>query len=398
MAQFNYQPPPQQSYPYEASGLPLATQSGNQSQPSGSWHNHHHQRQQPITPQYPPSQTHYAPQGHTGHHQSSSNQSSSSHLSQQQPHATANARFYPPQQHSTPQPTQPTSSQQSETFYGFVKDEIDAKILIEACVNKELPLIPDIPCGGEGASSGKVYVFCESSSQILKMRWRDGLHWSSSRISGNFLLYREVESTDVPTNVQRAQEKEATALFTTSSLRPYTRLIPNGLAKRTISLTGSDGLRYRVINYFYPKFVEHHYAPPNLRQIFDPNARGMLQMPSQVPHLQKYATKSNSTAGAATSSNIQSDSMETLAPQSHAMRNSPQNTAIRLPPLENNRSQTSQYLPVRPDVQQQHFHQHQPLYPGIRELSKAFEGNPNWAESPVILAPLLLQGVKWGDR
>ncbi|KAJ3019369.1 UNVERIFIED_CONTAM: hypothetical protein HDU68_010679 [Siphonaria sp. JEL0065] len=43
------------------------------------------------------------------------------------------------------------------------------------------------------------------------------------------------------------------------ALRANCRFIPNGLAKRTIGLTGSDGLKYRVISYFYPMDVEHFY-------------------------------------------------------------------------------------------------------------------------------------------
>ncbi|ORY53884.1 hypothetical protein BCR33DRAFT_10874 [Rhizoclosmatium globosum] len=66
-----------------------------------------------------------------------------------------------------------------ETFYGFVKDETDAKILVEACIQKVLPLVKDAPL--TGVRSGTCYVFGESGSQIQKQRWRDGGSWSSSR-------------------------------------------------------------------------------------------------------------------------------------------------------------------------------------------------------------------------
>ncbi|KAI8609169.1 hypothetical protein BC830DRAFT_1085673 [Chytriomyces sp. MP71] len=68
-----------------------------------------------------------------------------------------------------------------------------------------------------------------ASTQAQKARWRRAFSWSSSRTSGPFLLYREVEPLDALSARDHGQRDWS--LFDTSSLRSNTRLIPNGLAK-----------------------------------------------------------------------------------------------------------------------------------------------------------------------
>ncbi|ORY43970.1 hypothetical protein BCR33DRAFT_232432 [Rhizoclosmatium globosum] len=89
------------------------------------------------------------------------------------------------------------------------------------------------------------------------MRWRDGRRWSPSRINGPFLMYREVEAGS-PTGARKdiAGTRER---FDTTCFRAGTRGVVGGLVKRTVTLEGSDGNRYRVINYFYPGMVEGWY-------------------------------------------------------------------------------------------------------------------------------------------
>ncbi|KAJ3286818.1 hypothetical protein HDU79_006185 [Rhizoclosmatium sp. JEL0117] len=148
---------------------------------------------------------------------------------------------------------------ESETYFGFVKDVNDAALLIEACVAGELQTMQDLPYGMTALPirSGSVIVFAENSSKSLRVRWRDGALWSCSRICGPFLLYREVVCTKdaagnpIPKAVSSMKEKKSP--FTVSSVRANSRLVPCGLAKRTISLNGSDGNKYRVISYFYPQ-------------------------------------------------------------------------------------------------------------------------------------------------
>ncbi|KAI8610434.1 hypothetical protein BC830DRAFT_1145796 [Chytriomyces sp. MP71] len=137
----------------------------------------------------------------------------------------------------------------------------------------------------------------------MMVRWRDGERWSPSRIHGQFLLYREVTSTRHDSNV-RNELPETCTRFNTSGARPNTRLVPNGFAKRTITLTGSDGNRYRVISYFYPHDISHLYgdeisdvAPPTTREGSRGNrnvpAGVLLSTPAQNPNLKRFVSRIN---------------------------------------------------------------------------------------------------------
>ncbi|KAI9324092.1 hypothetical protein BDR26DRAFT_926138 [Obelidium mucronatum] len=162
-----------------------------------------------------------------------------------------------------------------ETFFGFVRDKSDASILVEAVISGRLQAVSHFPTepGGLPFRSGSLIVFCESK----RVRWRDGGLWTTSKASGDFLLYREVCPDDgaLPSEL----EVEDSLVFTTPNVRPQTRLVPNGMAKRTITLMGSDGLRYRVIGYFRPRDVEHYYRQTTQVPLVH------LPLPSDIPHL-----------------------------------------------------------------------------------------------------------------
>ncbi|KAI9330880.1 hypothetical protein BDR26DRAFT_871079 [Obelidium mucronatum] len=179
---------------------------------------------------------------------------------------------------------QPTNDpNEFETFYGFIKTRQDAETIVEACVQGILRPIHDLSVSCDGT----VICFSESSAVSgvgvgecgQKMRWRDGLNWSSSRISGPFLLYRQVESQQWP---QKVQERDS--LFSTTSLRANTRVVVNGLAKRTMAVVASNGVKYRIINYFYPYEVEEHYSERLAR---GRGAGSILRTPSEVPELSR---------------------------------------------------------------------------------------------------------------
>ncbi|KAJ3267126.1 hypothetical protein HDU77_005328 [Chytriomyces hyalinus] len=165
-----------------------------------------------------------------------------------------------------------------ETFYGFVKDPEDAQILVNACVQGALPVIGDMPLAGsrtEPIRSGSVVVFCENS-ESMRVRWRYGILWSCSKISQQFLLYREVANS----NAEVPQQRERHSNFVVQNVRPNTKLIPNGLAKRTISLRGADGFRYRIISYFHPRDVDHIYKQTT--------RGGTLKRPSDLSELHQF--------------------------------------------------------------------------------------------------------------
>ncbi|KAJ3265705.1 hypothetical protein HDU77_004235 [Chytriomyces hyalinus] len=187
---------------------------------------------------------------------------------------------YPDPQPSPPSPTvsnnsgsesaRPTSSEPQdqpapqETFYGFIKDAMDALLVIEACLKGLLnPFKSGSDASGQLAiRSGTVIVFAESSTQMK--RWRDGERWSPSRAHGPFLLYREVESVRTTTDARDAATAFAVIpgldpSFSTKTLKPCTRWVQDGLNKKTITLIGSDGQRHRVISYYNRNDVLHLY-------------------------------------------------------------------------------------------------------------------------------------------
>ncbi|KAI8831469.1 Gti1/Pac2 family-domain-containing protein [Chytriomyces cf. hyalinus JEL632] len=176
-----------------------------------------------------------------------------------------------------------------ETFHGYIRDSLDAQLLVESCVQGMLHPVRDISISGSSLRirSGSVVVLQESacsgvtgSSASMRMRWRDGRQWSSSKLCGSFLLYREVAKSDHFVD----QTKEDTSLFSGLSLRQGTHLVPNGLAKRTISVDGSDNNRYRVISYFFPTDVQDHYKKGK-------RSRCILPTPSHLPEFFRYEAR-----------------------------------------------------------------------------------------------------------
>ncbi|KAK3831949.1 MAG: gluconate transport inducer 1/Pac2, partial [Linnemannia gamsii] len=71
---------------------------------------------------------------------------------------------------------------------GKIDETVDALIILEACRQGVMPRITRPP-NPSLIIPGSVFVFDEQESGIC--RWTDGKIWSPSRISGNFLVYRE---------------------------------------------------------------------------------------------------------------------------------------------------------------------------------------------------------------
>lgn len=78
------------------------------------------------------------------------------------------------------------------TYYGRVSTPADALILFEACRLGLLPRVQRRLSLNERQSieSGSVFVWDEQEAGMR--RWTDGKSWSSSRVSGVFLSYREM--------------------------------------------------------------------------------------------------------------------------------------------------------------------------------------------------------------
>lgn len=81
-----------------------------------------------------------------------------------------------------------------ETFYGYIENTKDSLLIFEACKRGIIPRISRRLQDNERCliRSGSIFCFDEQESGIK--RWTDGLNWSPSRILGNFLIYREMDS------------------------------------------------------------------------------------------------------------------------------------------------------------------------------------------------------------
>ncbi|KAI8845293.1 Gti1/Pac2 family-domain-containing protein [Chytriomyces cf. hyalinus JEL632] len=170
------------------------------------------------------------------------------------------------------------------TYYGRIEDSLDAGIVIEACIKG---ILREVSGAMEVSSieirSGTVLVIHERDGNIH--RWRDGYHWSPSRISTGFLIYRQVERNDVvPTT-------EAEAIQTTPSTADGSKLakgksftvLPNGLTKKTIGMIGSDRQSYRVISYYETEDARVRTSLINIRELDSPriSAHKALLRPSK---------------------------------------------------------------------------------------------------------------------
>ncbi|ORY53636.1 hypothetical protein BCR33DRAFT_761012 [Rhizoclosmatium globosum] len=183
--------------------------------------------------------------------------------------STPSIRLYPssPLPPITVQTSSPPNSpaEYMESYFGFCRDKIDAQLLCEAVIAGIIQPIADLPagCSAPKVRSGSVIVFPENASQTMRVRWRDSKQWSSSKVSGSYLLYRQV----VPTSQSLSNTvPERPNPYQATSTRPNTKLVPNGLAKRTISLTGSNGAKFRVISYFVPDHVDSLPVPSEMTE------------------------------------------------------------------------------------------------------------------------------------
>ncbi|ETN36747.1 uncharacterized protein HMPREF1541_09025 [Cyphellophora europaea CBS 101466] len=145
------------------------------------------------------------------------------------------------------------------TYVGFIKDTTDAAILFEACIQGHLPRLSRRPpkwIAATVAQSGHIFVFEEKESGIN--RWTDLVQWSPSRVSGEFMLYRELDKAQtakqgarklVPSPERTSDPDAPTESEIYGSLincYPFKR---GGLLKKAISVKLEDRC-WRLISYY----------------------------------------------------------------------------------------------------------------------------------------------------
>lgn len=95
------------------------------------------------------------------------------------------------------------------TFKGYIEDERDALLILQATLDGKLKHIPRRPYEIERPYliiSGNIFVFVEEISGIK--RWTDGVSWSPSRIAGKFLMYKEVDKDNLNLNSPSIKNKK----------------------------------------------------------------------------------------------------------------------------------------------------------------------------------------------
>ncbi|PCH42361.1 hypothetical protein WOLCODRAFT_163726 [Wolfiporia cocos MD-104 SS10] len=165
-----------------------------------------------------------------------------------------------------------------QPFYGYVDTTEDALRLIEAARRGVLPRVTRRLNELERRSmiqSGSVFVFSVEESGIK--RWTEGLAWSQSRISGNFLIYREVTDRSSLRSSQQTPDASNSPTGGTPA-DGHVTLKPNGLIKKTITvkINGSD---HHLISYFTQEDVRSVKIPHEL--LNSANFRYPLKVESQ---------------------------------------------------------------------------------------------------------------------
>ncbi|KAL3231364.1 Protein SGE1 [Nakaseomyces bracarensis] len=120
------------------------------------------------------------------------------------------------------------------TFKGYLETEIDALLVLQACMDGKLNFVNRRPSDIERPYlivPGNIFVFRETQSGIK--RWTDGISWSPSRISGRFLIYKELNKRAPRLSMNPVSEGSSIDSFDEKSLLP---VVYTGFIKKTFSL------------------------------------------------------------------------------------------------------------------------------------------------------------------
>jgi hypothetical protein len=156
----------------------------------------------------------------------------------------------------------PRSKDQMETYNGYIRTPADAILLIQACYNGFLPRVGKrlSPKEGRSIRNGSVFIWEEHESGLR--RWTDGRKWSPSRVSGRFLVYREMKLKESSGSVaEPAPESDITSedpckkrdfrsvvgiVDDQSAHRPESQLM-----KLSFSIASPTGQHWHLINYYH---------------------------------------------------------------------------------------------------------------------------------------------------
>lgn len=173
-----------------------------------------------------------------------------------------------------------------EAYFGAIESIEDATLVVDAARKGKLPRVKSRLVDRERRAirHGSVFVFSESESRIR--RWTDGKAWSPSRITGEFLVYKELsgshviepmESINAAVNVTPVIAPKLTFDATTPENLPSiaskqltSPILEGGLCKKTISLgVGMDA--FHLVAYYRdgPEKADLIAFRPTLNLFFD---------------------------------------------------------------------------------------------------------------------------------
>ncbi|KAH7120281.1 Gti1/Pac2 family-domain-containing protein [Dactylonectria estremocensis] len=194
------------------------------------------------------------------------------------------------------------------TFEGHISSTIDALILFEACLSRQLDHVPRRPEERERQDlikSGNVFIHEEHASGVK--RWTDGVSWSPSRILGNFLIYRELGKPFPPGKRKHALKKskkvQQSGISKPDSSRPTNGMPYAGMGPSTHgndaerALIGSlidsysfkpDGLVKKTISITYHGVPRHLVSYYKVEDVIS----GRLITPTKHPSLRAIVPRS----------------------------------------------------------------------------------------------------------
>lgn len=169
----------------------------------------------------------------------------------------------------TSDPVQRMLRSVTPSYYGYVSETNEALLLIQATIQGELPLVQKRPEDKEKnflIRSGNIFIYEAGESGIK--RWTDGLHWSPSRVLGNFLLYRQLhdkhtKNQPVPRKSRKKSEPELLYNRGTPDqiecrlhgpLTDVYDFVEDGLVKKSITVRLGNK-QYHLISYYRASHV-----------------------------------------------------------------------------------------------------------------------------------------------
>lgn len=151
------------------------------------------------------------------------------------------------------------------TFKGYLETEMDALLVLQACMDGKLDFVDRRPSDIERPYlivPGNIFVFKETQSGIK--RWTDGISWSPSRISGRFLIYKELNKR-VPRLSMGSAAGPDMDLLDEKALLP---VVYTGFVKKTFSMKmkvavedSEDGKvveTFHVVSYYVDSDVKNN--------------------------------------------------------------------------------------------------------------------------------------------